>query len=339
MAIRLTDVANEAGVSLATASRVLNGSARKPAEEISVKVRQAAEKLGYFPNAQAQALARSSTRLVGLVVRDIADPYFSSIARGVQRGLGESGIQLLLASVGSDSEREMEAIRAFMSQRTDAIILSGSRFVDGDQQLVQLLENYQSDGGQAIMIGQPLTLTGGIQIDNEGTAAELASALVRQGHRRFVILAGDPELATSRHRAQGFGGKLEVTGIAVEQTIYGAFSREGGYLAMSDYLNAREKQEKPGQVCVFCVSDVMALGALHAIRERGLRVPEDIAIAGFDDIPTLVDVTPSVSTTRLPLEEIGRMAGEMVLSHSGTKLVVVSGVPMIRRSSELAPGD
>ncbi|MFJ2621103.1 LacI family DNA-binding transcriptional regulator [Glutamicibacter sp. NPDC087344] len=339
MAIRLTDVANEAGVSLATASRVLNGSARKPAEEISLKVRQAAEKLGYFPNAQAQALARSSTKLIGLIVRDIADPYFSSIARGVQRGLGESGIQLLLASVGSDHERELETIRAFMSQRTDAIILSGSRLLEGDQQLEQLLENYQANGGQAIMIGQPLALTGGIQIDNDGTAADLASALVRLGHRRFAILAGDPELATPRHRAQGFSDKLERTGIAVEQTLHGAFSREGGYLAMSDFLTAREKRKESGQICVFCVSDVMALGALHAIRERGLRVPEDIAIVGFDDIPTLVDVTPSVSTARLPLEEIGRMAGEMVLSHSGAKLVVVSGVPMMRGSSELATAD
>lgn len=336
MAVRLTDVANEAGVSLATASRVLNGSARKPAEEISLKVRQAAEKLGYFPNAQAQALARSSTKLVGLIVRDIADPYFSSIARGVQRGLGESGIQLLLASVGSDYEREMEAIKAFMSQRTDAIILSGSRLLKGDQQLVQLLESYQSNGGRAIMIGQPLALTGGIQIDNQGTAADLASELVRQGHRRFAILAGDPKLVTPTHRALGFKDKLELTGIEVEQTLYGAFSREGGYLAMSDYLTAREKQKISGQVCIFCVSDVMALGALHAIRERGLRVPEDIALVGFDDIPTLVDVTPSVSTARLPLEEIGRMAGEMVLGESGAKLVVVSGTPVLRRSSQLA---
>lgn len=303
-----------------------------------MKVRQAAEKLGYLPNAQAQALARSSTKLVGLIVRDIADPYFSSIARGVQRGLGDSGIQLLLASVGSDHDREMEAIRAFMSQRTDAIILSGSRLVEGDQQLVHLLENYQSNGGRAIMIGQPLALTGGIQIDNEGTAAELASALVGQGHRRFAILAGDSSLITPRHRARGFVGKLELMGIEVERTLHGAFSREGGYLAMSDYLVARENQGDMSQVCVFCVSDVMALGALHAIRERGLRVPEDIAVVGFDDIPTLVDVTPSVSTARLPLEEIGRMAGEMVLNHSETKLVVVSGVPMIRHSSGLADG-
>ncbi|MGQ3382848.1 LacI family DNA-binding transcriptional regulator [Glutamicibacter sp. TV12E] len=334
MAIRLTDVANEAGVSLATASRVLNGSARKPAAEISDKVRAAAEKLGYFPNAQAQALARATTKLVGLVVRDIADPYFSTIARGVQRGLGDSGTQLLLASTDSEPEREIEAVRAFMSQRTDAIILSGSRGESEDDGLLKLIENYQDNGGQVVVIGQPLASTGGIQVDNRTTSEHLAGELIRAGHRKFVILAGDENLLTSRHRAQGFLAKLKRTGLSAVDVIHGAFSREGAYMAMSDYLGDR-KPGVSGQICVFCVSDVMALGAMRAIRERGLQVPEDIAVAGFDDIPTLEDVTPTVSTARLPLEEIGRWAGEMVLSHGEARKMVVTGTPILRESSEL----
>jgi len=335
MAIRLTDVANEAGVSLATASRVLNGSARKPAAEISDKVRAAAEKLGYFPNAQAQALARASTKLVGLVVRDIADPYFSTIARGVQRGLGDSGTQLLLASTDSEPEREIEAVKAFMSQRTDAIILSGSRGHSEDEGLLRLIGNYQENGGQVVVIGQPLASTGGIQVDNQATAENLAGELIRAGHRRFVVLAGDENLLTSRHRAQGFLAKLKRTGLAAMEVVYGAFSREGAYMAMSDYLRERAPEESGQQVCVFCVSDVMALGAIRAIRESGLRVPEDIAVVGFDDIPTLEDVTPAISTARLPLEEIGRWAGEMVLSHGDARKTVVTGTPVLRESSEL----
>ncbi|WP_404288395.1 LacI family DNA-binding transcriptional regulator [Glutamicibacter arilaitensis] len=333
MAIRLTDVADEAGVSLATASRVLNGSARKPAEEISLRVRAAAEKLGYFPNAQAQALARSSTKLVGLVVHDIADPYFSSIARGVQRGLDASGIQLLLTSTGAEYDRELAAVRAFMSHRTDAIIISGTRRLSGDKELMELLESYQSNGGQVAMIGQTFPATGGIQVDNAGTASELAGALLKAGHRRFVVLAGDPNLVTAKHRSDGFVAKLERSGVPVEEVLHGAFSREGGYLVMSDYLRRYRSPQETAPVCVFCVSDVMALGAIRAIREFGLRIPEDIAIAGFDDIPTLVDVTPSVSTARLPLEEMGRMAGEMVLAHSDSKLLVVSGTPVLREST------
>lgn len=335
MAIRLTDVANEAGVSLATASRVLNGSARKPAAEISDRVRAAAEKLGYFPNAQAQALARASTKLIGLVVRDIADPYFSTIARGVQRGLGDSGTQLLLASTDSDPEREIEAVKAFMSQRTDAIILSGSRALSEDDGLLRLIESYQDNGGQIVVIGQPLASTGGIHVDNETTSENLAGELIRAGHRKFVVLAGDENLLTSRGRAQGFMAKLKRTGLVAVDVIHGAFSREGAYMAMSDYLKGCEATEPREQVCIFCVSDVMALGAIRAIRESGLRVPQDIAVVGFDDIPTLVDVTPSISTARLPLEEIGRWAGEMVLSHGDARKMVVTGTPVLRESSEL----
>ncbi|WP_345472046.1 LacI family DNA-binding transcriptional regulator [Glutamicibacter ectropisis] len=339
MAIRLTDVANEAGVSLATASRVLNGSARKPAAEISDRVRAAAEKLGYFPNAQAQALARASTKLVGLVVRDIADPYFSTIARGVQRGLGDSGTQLLLASTDSEPEREIEAVRSFMSQRTDAIILSGSRGLSEDAALLRLIGSYQENGGQVIVIGQPLASTGGIQIDNETTSENLAEELIRSGHRRFVVLAGDENLLTSRDRAQGFLRKLKRTGLSAVGVVHGAFSREGAYMAMSDFLRGRKSEEDAQQLCVFCVSDVMALGAIRAIRESGLRVPEDIAVVGFDDIPTLEDVTPGISTARLPLEEIGRWAGEMVLSHGEARKTVVAGTPVLRESTKLHAGN
>lgn len=335
MAVRLTDVASEAGVSLATASRVLNGSARKPAEGIAERVRAAATKLGYFPNAQAQALARSSTQLIGLLVHDIADPYFSSIAKGVQRGLGDTGVQLLLSSTGSDTKLELSALRSFMSHRTGAVILAGSRPVSGDEEMAAALENYQSNGGAVAMVGQPLSVAGGIQIDNYGSAGLLAAELLRLGHRRFVVLAGNQQLVTAKHRAEGFISKLEKSGITPLLVKEGAFTREGGYLAMSDLLASGELGLEDGQVCVVCVSDVMALGALVALRERGMHVPRDVAIAGFDDIPTLADVVPSLTTVRLPLEEIGRLAGEMVLAGGESKRMVIEGVPVIRQSTEV----
>lgn len=334
MAVRLTDVASEAGVSLATASRVLNGSARKPAADISEKVRAAAKKLGYFPNAQAQALARSTTKLVGLVVRDIADPYFSTIARGVQRGLGEHGIQLLLASTGESLEVELEAIRAFMSQRTDAIILAGSRRESGNEELLSLVKSYQSNGGHVAMIGQPLPVTGGVRIDNRGASAKLAGQLLSQGFRRFVMLVGDADVIAAGHRFEGFASKLADAGIKPEAVMSSAFSREGGYLAMAEYLNGQWDSAAEGRICVFCSSDVMALGALRALRDRGLRVPQDFALTGFDDIPTLVDITPSLTTVHLPLDEIGRMAGEMVATGAEPTVVIVGGDPVLRESTE-----
>ncbi|GHD06907.1 LacI family DNA-binding transcriptional regulator [Zhihengliuella salsuginis] len=334
MAVRLADVAKEAGVSQATASRVLNGSKRKPSEEIADRVRSAAERLGYFPNAQAQALARSTAGLVGLIVHDIADPYFSSIARGVQHGLDGTGVQLLLSSTGRDPDVELGAVRSFLSHRTDAILLAGSRGMSGDDELAAALTRYQENGGKVVMIGQPLALAGGIQLDNQGAAAELAQELLKLGHRRFAVLSGDQSLATARDRVSGFVEKLESSGIAPVVVREGAFTRDGGYLEMADLLRSNDLDLESGQVCVFCANDVMALGAMTAIRESGLRVPEDVAVAGFDDIPTLGDLVPSVTTVRLPLEEIGRMAGEFVLADGDDqRRFVVSGHPVLREST------
>ncbi|HEX2246086.1 MAG TPA: LacI family DNA-binding transcriptional regulator [Arthrobacter sp.] len=334
MVVRLADVARDAGVSQATASRVLNGSDRKPAEEIAERVRAAAERLGYFPNAQAQALARSSAGLVGLIVHDIADPYFSSIARGVQHGLKGSGRQVLLSSTDRDGETELDALRAFMSYRTDGVVLAGSRGLQDDAELELAVKRYRDNGGKVAMIGQPLPGTSGLEVDNRGAAALLAGALLDQGHRRFAILAGDTTLTTAQDRIAGFIGRLREAGVEPERVVSGAFTRDGGYDAMSELLADPEGLLADGQICVFGTNDVMVLGALTAIRERGLRVPDDIAIAGFDDIPTLMDMYPAVTTVRLPLVAMGRMAGELMLSETEEVWrTVIEGEPVLREST------
>lgn len=342
MAVRLADVADAAGVSQATASRVLNGSARRPKAEVAERVKAAAEKLGYFPNAQAQALARSTASLMGLIVHDIADPYFSSIARGAQRGLQDSGIQLMLASTERGAQAEVEAVKSFMSYRTDAILLAGTRGFDDDAVLQQALQQYQSNGGRVAMIGQPLPGTGGVRIENAAGAKALAEALLGEGHRRFAVLTGEPELSTAVQRSEGFRAGLAEAGVQPEVVLEGVFTREGGYLMMRELLESGVVQRAGGgqdPVCVFCVNDVMALGALVALREVGLSVPEDVALAGFDDIPTLADQHPSITTVRLPLEEIGRRAAELLVApaaeaeQGGGRQITVEGVPVLRAST------
>jgi len=152
-AVTLTDIASHAGVSLATASRVLNGSARTPAEDIARRVREAAHELGYVANAQAQALARSATGLVGLVVHDIADPYFSSITRGAQRAAEGQRSQVLLAGAERDERAELKAVAAFAAYRTDAIILAGSRRSQHDFELAAELGRYIANGGRVVTLG------------------------------------------------------------------------------------------------------------------------------------------------------------------------------------------
>lgn len=337
MPVKLTEVAKQAGVSLATASRVLNGSARTPAPDIAERVKAAALELGYVANAQAQALARSTTGLVGLVVHDIADPYFSTIAHGVQESAREHGRQVLLASIDLSKGSELDAVNAFASYRTDAIILAASRLQAEDSTLSTALERYIANGGRVVTLGEtsiPHALV--LEINNHGGAKDLVNVLHDEGARNFAILAGPSDRNTARSRVAGYRAAMSDLGIEPLATVYGSFSREGGYQAALECLDLLEKTGnwKPGApLCLLVVNDVMALGAMTAIRSRKLSVPQDVQVAGFDDIPTLRDHFPGLTTYRLPLEEIGRAAAQLALSGVEEHPAEITGQVIVRDSA------
>ncbi|WP_427015447.1 LacI family DNA-binding transcriptional regulator [Pseudarthrobacter sp. P1] len=336
MAVTLSEVARRAGVSLATASRVLNGSDRTPAAGIADRVKAAAVELGYVANAQAQALARSATRLMGLVVHDIADPYFSTVARGVQLAAGERGRQVLLASSDHSPGAELDAVTAFISYRTDAIILAGSRSETADPALAALLAGYIAGGGRVVTLGAT-DVPGAQHLDlaNEAGAFELASALIARGTTRFAILAGPGTLTTARQRASGFARALAAAQLAPIAVVEGTFTREGGYDTALECRGLLEQGAGPesAPLCLLAANDVMALGAMTAMRSLGLRVPQDVQIAGFDDIPTLRDHSPSLTTYRLPLEQIGRLAAELALAEDPQGPIRVDGEVVLRESA------
>lgn len=355
MPVKLTEVARLAGVSLATASRVLNGSSRTPAPIIAGRVRAAAEELGYVPNAQAQALARSTTGLVGLVVHDIADPYFSTIAHGVQQAALDSGHQVLLAGTdiegdaGSPGGAELAAVNAFISYRTDAIILAASRLLYEDPRLIKALAQYTTNGGRVVTLGvSSIADAQVVRVENHEGAVALATALMERGIRRFVILAGPHERNTARIRVQGFTETLLSAGIEPLAVVQGAFSSQGGYDSTLEYLDSLQHEtsridstdreaaltsDSGAPLCILAANDVMALGSMAALRSRGLRIPEDVQVAGFDDIPTLRDHFPGLTTYRLPLEEIGRLAAKMALSPSIKQPSSVTGSVVLRESA------
>jgi LacI family transcriptional regulator len=340
MAVTLQDVAVRAGVSQATASRVLNGSARVPGEGVADRVRAAARELGYTPNAQAQALARASTGLLGLVVHDIADPYFSSIVRGVQAAARTARKQVLLASTDRDFDIERESVSTFISHRADAIVLAGSRQSgDLDRELEAEFGHYRANGGRVVMIGQPLAFGSAVEPENYCGSAELADVLVAEGHRRFAVIGGPGTIRTAVDRRNGFVDALGRRGLTPLVEVSGNFTRDGGYSAARRLAAALEASDDDAQpVCVFAVADVMAIGAIAAWREQGLSVPGDLCIAGFDDIPTLRDHVPSLSTVALPLEEIGVRAVELALRPDAASDDVHESVPgqvILRDSTRL----
>ncbi|WP_426996054.1 LacI family DNA-binding transcriptional regulator [Pseudarthrobacter sp. N5] len=352
----LTEVARLAGVSPATASRVLNGSARTPGPDIADRVRQAAESLGYIPNAQAQGLAKSSSGLIGLVVHDIADPYFSVIARGVQSAARMQNRMVLLATTGGAPADEKEAVAAFAARRADSIVIAGSRSSlsedsEGNAQLAAELDRYCRNGGQVGVVGHPIvgaTATEGyhvVAVPNRELAGELAGALAAIHTGAFAIIGGPAGLFTSDDRILGFQQGLAKAGRPAADILRRRFNREGGYeagLELAERINAGGPASETGttapeRLCIFAANDVMAIGAAAALRSEGLRIPRDVWIAGFDDIETLRDFRPALSTVRLPLEEIGRLATFSPGETDDDGLArAVSGHVTLRRSTEPA---
>ncbi|MBP1231730.1 LacI family transcriptional regulator [Arthrobacter sp. PvP102] len=360
----LTEVARLAGVSPATASRVLNGSARKPGPGVSERVRQAAETLGYIPNAQAQALAKSSSGLVGLIVHDIADPYFSAIARGVQEVAREQHKMVLLATTGGTPADEKEAVAAFAARRADAIVIAGSRSSrpedqQGNADLAAELDRYCRNGGHVGVVGQAIVgaaeLDGYhlVEVPNEQLAAEFAGKLAASHSGGFVIIGGPEGLITSDDRIRGFQAGLASAGRPEAEVLRASFNRAGGYeagLVLAERIrnvrnSASANEGGRPDLCIFAANDVMAIGAAAGLRSQGFRIPRDALIAGFDDIETLRDFRPALSTVRLPLEEIGRLA---TLSTVGSKAAAVAdgkhddgtavtGQVTLRRSTEWTP--
>lgn len=329
-AVTLSGVARHAGVSLATASRVLNGSSRRPAEDIAERVRASALELGYVPNAQAQALARSSTGLVGLVVHDISDPYFSSIARGVQHAARNYRRQVLLASTDPSESAEHDAVAAFASHRTDAIILAGSRRAQPDPDLEQELARYQQNGGRVVTIGGTPGSGLTVPVGNSDGAAALVRKLVSLGITRFAILAGPAELNTARDRVAGFTAALSEAGLEPAAVVGSSFGREGGFEAAQ---RCWEELDGERGVCLLAVNDVMAIGAIAGLRALGVAVPADALVSGFDDIPTLRDYFPALTTVHLPLEQLGEEAANLALNPDQAPPAPVKGEVIIRESA------
>jgi LacI family transcriptional regulator len=335
-AVKLTEVARRAGVSLATASRVLNGSDRTPAEGIAERVRAAAEQLGYVANAQAQGLAKSATGLVGLVVHDIADPYFSTITKGAQRSALQHQRQLLLAAAERDEQAERAAVSAFVSYRADAVILAGSRRDQPDEQLAVQLGRYIDNGGRVLTLGQS-TIPGAsfIDVGNREGARRLVAALIERGSTRFAILSGPPDLNVVRDRVAGYRDALSQVKLRPVAMVEGDFTSAGGHDAALrcwpeiDAGGAR----KSDPVCLLAANDVMALGAMTALRSLGVSIPHDVQIAGFDDIPTLRDHAPGLTTYRLPLESIGEHAVARALQVDAVGGLQMEGEVVVRETA------
>jgi LacI family transcriptional regulator len=338
--VTLQDVADRAGVSLTTASRVLNDGARRVGQQLADRVHKAAGELGYTANLQARAVATGQSTMFGVALRDISDPYFSSIAAGLIEVADAERLLVCMTSTAAHEAAEREYVALMRAQRARAVVLVGSRSdsAAAREALRAELDAFTRSGGRAACIGQDLLGIDTVQPENRSGADALARALAALGHRRFAVLGGPRALLTAQDRVAGFADGLRAWSVPLEPTrvVYGELSRDGGYQSMSEVLAAGA----PLPDCVFAVSDIMAVGALARLRAAGLDVPGDIALAGFDDIPTLRDVYPPLTTVRLPLRQLGEIAARLVLggdTPDQPRVVPVPGEVVLRDSTQPRP--
>lgn len=324
----LSDVAVRAGVSVATASRVLNGSPHRVSEPLAQKVRQIAVELRYAPNAQAQWLARSASSVVAVLLHDITDPYFGQIAQGILAEAAHRDIRVVLSQTGNDPQSEAAQLADMRVLRPRAVVMLGSRtgYRDAEEKLSQALTQLHESGAAVASVGQPGLPGSCVSPQNRAGATALAKHLVSQGHRQFTVVGGPEVLQVVAERREGFiDGLPTQAGVDV---ISAEFTRDGGYAAGQEFC-----QVNSGATAVFVTSDVMASGFCRALREAGRAIPEEISVAGFDDVPVAADLYPPLTTVRLPLSEMGTMALRMALDNRSDEVVSVAGELVVRGST------
>lgn len=322
-----------AGVSQATASRAINGSDRNVRPHLRERVIAAAARLNYTANAQAQAMARGHGNSIGLIVHDIADPYFATIAAGAMEAADRFSSLVHIGSSRSEPARELDYLEYFRSQRDRGVILAGSRVENATlmETLKKEISHFEATGGKVVAISQQKLDVDTIIIENKAGTKALANSLVELGYKKFAILGGPKLLMTARDRVAGFKEGLKQSNLAAVEVVHGNFDREGGYEAMLKLISSKKKFD-----CIFAVNDVMAVGAMAAARERGIKIGEEVGFAGFDDIETLRDVHPGLTTVRLPLFEIGVIAVSMIMDNDTAvrpRTTKIQGEVVLREST------
>ena len=302
-AVRLSEVADAAGVSIATASRSLRGLGGV-SDAVAEKVRGIAEDLGYVTNSYARTLAGGTTTIVGLILNQIDDPYFTEIAAGVVRAAEDSDLTVQIGHSTRDPQRELKQIRSLVAQRARAIIIAGSGYTDAQRELQakELLARYESGGGRAAVIGRHFLGVDAVQPDNKGAAGLVARHLVEIGHREVVVISGLPSLTTVEDR-QGEAVKVLAAAGGRATVVETDFTGHDAGQAAIAALDAH-----PGATAVMALSDAMAISVLTGLRRTGLDVPGRISVTGIDDVSVAELISPSLTTAAFPLSELGREA-------------------------------
>jgi LacI family transcriptional regulator len=338
----IKEVAARAGVSPATVSRVIGGT-YPVAASTRARVRRAMNDLDYVVNAYARALGASTSNTVAFVVNDVTGPFFAHIARGVEQQASAEGRLCLVCTTHGDPARELAVINLMREQRAEAVVLVGGepKAPGYRERMVKLARALDAAGSRLVLCGRPSlgpdvpeTV---VEYDNEAGAFAMTSYLASLGHERIALVGTIDGLSTSDERVVGYQKALSGRQLPLIPSLVvpGEFSREVGYRATRELIARKE-----AFTAVFAMTDMVAAGALQALREAGLRVPEDVSVVGYDDIPLALDLYPALTTVHIPHEELGRTGVRLALSRAenpGGQRVRMGTHIVVRDSAGPAP--
>ena len=306
MSVTIRDVARAAGVSTATAARALGGYGHaSPAARR--KVSESARQLGYRPNVVARALVSRATTTVGLVVGDIENPFFAAAARGLADVMDAHGYTVLLANADEDAGRERRAVDALRARQVDGMVV-----VPAPGASPEHLAELVTAGVPLVLLDRAVVgvAADSVLVRNVAGARAAVAHLAGLGHRRIGVVSDSPEITSSAERIQGYRQALRAAGIAPDADLVsiGGPTRADGEAAA---LRLLDRPDRP--TAVFTANNFMTVGALRAARSLGLRIPDDVALVGFDDLDWTTLVQPPVTVVRQPVADLGRVAGERLL--------------------------
>jgi LacI family transcriptional regulator len=339
----IVEVAKRAGVSVATVSRVLSNSAYPVSQATRRKVLQVADEIHYAPNSLARSLRAQRSHLIAVLVGDNTDPYFAEIMRGVEDVASESGYLTILCNSDRDPIKELHYLRILRDYRADGILFAGGGLnAPGyPEQLEAAVQGITVHGAAVVTLAQHTLHVPSVQADNFGGARQMAEQLIALGHRRIAFVAGPSNVMAANVRLQGYMAAMVAAGLPIEPELLlsGNFDHAGGEQAAKS-IAQMPPTSRP--TAVFAANDQTAFGALVGLGRLGLRVPADVSVCGFGDLPMAQMVVPPLTTVRIALRELGRAgAGKLIalLRHEQVAALDVLPTTIVERESTAPPPD
>ena len=322
------DVADLAGVSKATVSRVLNSS-RAVAPDKAKAVRDAVVELRYEPFGPAQALRRNRVRIWAVIIADIQNPFFTSVVRGIEDIAHLNGYRLVLCNSDENVEKESMYLDIALRERMSGVVIAAASTTGSH------IDRLLDDGIPVVAIDRRLhgAKVDAVVVDNTAGACEATLHLIASGYRRIACIVGPAEVSTSTERLAGYRNALRLAGHRYDKSIVrrADYREAGAHKAATALL---EQAQPPD--ALFVANNLMTVGAIRAIHDHGLTIPDDVGLVGFDDSPIAELLRPTVSVVAQPVLEIGRMAAELLLepqSNRAARDIVLSPRLIVRESS------